>query len=88
MPETDLALANGGGIRGSIPAPQITGFTVATALAFDNPHVIAEITAAGLLAAMENAVSRIPASDGRFPQLAGAYLEYDPAGRASRTARR
>ena len=79
VPETDLALANGGGIRGSIPAPQITGFTVATALAFDNPHVVAEVTAAGLLAAMENAVSRIPASDGRFPQLAGAYLEYDPA---------
>jgi 2',3'-cyclic-nucleotide 2'-phosphodiesterase (5'-nucleotidase family) len=79
VPATDLALANGGGIRGSIPAPQITGFTVATALAFDNPHTIAEITAAGLLGAMENAVSRIPASDGRFPQLAGAYLEYDPS---------
>ncbi len=79
VPETDLALANGGGIRGSIPAPQMTGFTVATALAFDNPHMVAEITAAGLLAAMENAVSRIPASDGRFPQLAGAYLEYDPS---------
>jgi 2',3'-cyclic-nucleotide 2'-phosphodiesterase (5'-nucleotidase family) len=79
VPETDLALANGGGIRGSIPAPQITGFTVATALAFNNPHMIAEISAAGLLAAMENAVSRVPASDGRFPQLAGAYLEFDPS---------
>ena len=77
-PDVDLALANGGGIRGSIAPPQITGFTVASALAFDNPHVISEITAAGLLAAMENAVSRIPASDGRFPQLAGAYFEYDP----------
>ena len=77
-PKTDLAMGNGGGIRSSIPAPQITGFTVATALAFDNPHVIVEITAAGLLAALENGVSRLPASDGRFPQLAGAYLEYDP----------
>jgi 2',3'-cyclic-nucleotide 2'-phosphodiesterase (5'-nucleotidase family) len=79
VPETDLALANGGGIRGSIPAPQATGFTVATALAFDNPHAISEITAAGLLAAMENAVSRVPAADGRFPHLAGAYLEFDPS---------
>jgi 2',3'-cyclic-nucleotide 2'-phosphodiesterase (5'-nucleotidase family) len=77
VPATDLALANGGGIRGSIPAPQMTGFTVATALAFNNPHMVAEISAAGLLAAMENAVSRVPASDGRFPQLAGAYLEFD-----------
>ena len=41
--------------------------------------MISEITAAGLLAAMENAVSRVPASDGRFPQLAGAYLEFDPS---------
>ena len=79
VPATDLALANGGGIRGSIPSPQITGFTVATALAFDNPYIISEITAAGLLAAMENAVSRVPASDGRFPQLAGAHLEFDPS---------
>jgi 2',3'-cyclic-nucleotide 2'-phosphodiesterase (5'-nucleotidase family) len=78
VPQTDLALANGGGIRGSIPPPQITGFTVASALAFDNAHAIVEVTAAGLLAAMENAVSRVPAADGRFPQLAGAYLEYDP----------
>jgi hypothetical protein len=28
---------------------------------------------------MENAVSRVPASDGRFPHLASAYLEFDPS---------
>lgn len=77
----DIALKNGGGIRGSIPAPQMTGFTAAQALAFNNKQTVIEITATGLLATMENAVSRVPAADGRFPQLAGAYLEFD----ASRT---
>ncbi|HSE96563.1 MAG TPA: bifunctional metallophosphatase/5'-nucleotidase, partial [Methylomirabilota bacterium] len=79
-PDTDVALYNGGGYRGSIPGPRITGFTVASALAFDNPHVILEVTAAQLLAAMENAVSRVPAADGRFPQVAGLVVEFD-AGR-------
>jgi 2',3'-cyclic-nucleotide 2'-phosphodiesterase (5'-nucleotidase family) len=73
----DIALKNGGGLRGSIPAPQMTGFTTAQALAFDNKQTVTEITARGLLAAMENAVSRVPAADGRFPHLAGAYLEFD-----------
>jgi 5'-nucleotidase len=76
-PDTDIALYNGGGYRGSIPGPQITGFTVASALAFDNPHVILEVTASQLLAAMENAVSRVPAADGRFPQVAGLFVEFD-----------
>lgn len=73
----DLALKNGGGIRGSIAAPQTTGFTVAVALAFDNRQTVVEITAAGLIATMENAVSHVPAADGRYPHLAGAYLEFD-----------
>lgn len=73
----DLALKNGGGIRGSIAAPQMTGLAVAVALAFDNKQTVVEITAAGLIATMENAVSRVPAADGRYPHLAGAYLEFD-----------
>jgi 2',3'-cyclic-nucleotide 2'-phosphodiesterase (5'-nucleotidase family) len=35
------------------------------------------MTGEQLLATMENAVSRVPALDGRFPQVAGMYLEYD-----------
>ena len=30
-----------------------------------------------LLATMENSVSRVPAADGRFPQIAGIQLSYD-----------
>lgn len=75
----DLALKNGGGIRASLPAPQITGFTIASALAFDNRTAVVEVSGAALLAILENAVSRIPSADGRFPQLAGALVEYDPS---------
>lgn len=48
-----------------------------TALAFDNKLTLLELTGAQLLAAVENSVSRVPDADGRFPQIAGLYIEYD-----------
>ncbi len=73
----DIALKNGGGIRATILGPNITVLTVGTALAFNNSMAVVEVSGDELLAIMENAVSRVPAADGRFPQLAGVYLEYD-----------
>lgn len=73
----DVALKNGGGIRASITGPNITRLTIESALAFDNKTAVVELTGVEFLAAMENAVSRVPAADGRFPQLAGVHLEYD-----------
>ena len=73
----DVALKNGGGIRASIDGPAITRLAIESALAFDNQISVVELSAAELLAAMENAVSRNPESDGRFPQLAGVHLVYD-----------
>lgn len=74
----DIALKNGGGIRATILGPSITKLTVNTALAFDNKISVVELTATELIATIENAVSRVPAADGRFPQVAGLYLEYNP----------
>jgi len=73
----DVALKNGGGIRDDIDGPSITRLTVQAALAFDNTLTVLELTADQLIATMENAVSRVPAADGRFPQIAGMELEYD-----------
>lgn len=73
----DVALKNGGGIRDTILGPNITRLTIQAALAFDNQLAVLELTGAQLLATMENAVSRVPALDGRFPQIAGMTLEYD-----------
>lgn len=75
----DIALKNGGGIRDTIQGPAITRLLVNTALRFNNTLSIAELTAAEIIATFENAVSRYPAADGRFPQIAGVFLEFDPA---------
>jgi len=76
--DADLAFTNGGGIRDSIPAPQVTGFPVASALPFDNGLLVVEATAAQLYAALENGVGRVPALDGRFPQVAGLRMAFEP----------
>lgn len=78
-PGVDVALKNGGGIRDTITGPSVTRLTIGAALAFDNRLSILELTGAQLLAAMENSVSRVPALDGRFPQIAGMTLEFDPS---------
>lgn len=77
--DIDVALKNGGGIRDTITGPAIIRLTVKAALAFDNKLAVVELTGDQLLAAMENAVSRFPSADGRFPQIAGMTLEYDPS---------
>ncbi len=74
----DVALKNGGGIRDTIQGPNITRLTIGAALAFDNKLAVVALTGREMLAVMENAVSRAPALDGRFPQVAGMALEYDP----------
>jgi 2',3'-cyclic-nucleotide 2'-phosphodiesterase (5'-nucleotidase family) len=73
----DVALKNGGGIRDSILGPNIIRLTIQAALAFNNQLAVLEMTGDQLIAAMENAVSRVPSLDGRFPQIAGMFLEYD-----------
>jgi 2',3'-cyclic-nucleotide 2'-phosphodiesterase (5'-nucleotidase family) len=74
----DAALKNGGGIRAPILGPNVTKLSVGSALAFDNNLAIVELTGSELLAVMENGFSRVPALDGRFPQVAGMYVEYNP----------
>jgi 2',3'-cyclic-nucleotide 2'-phosphodiesterase (5'-nucleotidase family) len=73
----DVALKNGGGIRDTILGPNIIRLTIQAALAFDNKLAVLELSGKQMLATMENAVSRVPALDGRFPQIAGMQLDYD-----------
>lgn len=77
FPATDIALKNGGGIRDTIDGPSIIRLTIQAALAFDNTLTVLEMTGDQVLAAMENSVSRVPALDGRFPQVAGIQMDYD-----------
>jgi 2',3'-cyclic-nucleotide 2'-phosphodiesterase (5'-nucleotidase family) len=77
LTSVDIAFKNGGGIRDSITGPNIIRLTIQAALAFDNKQSLVSVNGEQLLAALENAVSRVPAGDGRYPQTAGMFMEYD-----------
>jgi 2',3'-cyclic-nucleotide 2'-phosphodiesterase (5'-nucleotidase family) len=77
-----VALTNGGGIRGDRTYPAGTVLTrkdILTELPFGNVAVLALVTGADLLAALENGVSQVEDNAGRFPQVAGMSFVYDAA---------
>lgn len=67
----DAAITNGGGIRASIAAGDITKKDINTVLPFGNELSIVEITGAELLEALEVATSVTPEALGGFPHVAG-----------------
>lgn len=75
----EIALTNGGGIRDSIPAGDITKKQLVTVFPFGNYAVMLEVTGEQLLSALENGVSLYPAADGRFPQVSGMTFRFDPS---------
>ncbi len=79
----NVAITNGGGIRASIAAGQVTVGSVLLVLPFGNTIALTTITGAQLLAAIENGLSQInfvtpSGSAGRFPQVAGLRFSYNP----------
>jgi 2',3'-cyclic-nucleotide 2'-phosphodiesterase (5'-nucleotidase family) len=72
-----IALMNGGGIRDSIPAGDITKKQVYTVLPFGNYLWVTTLTGKELKVVLENGVSKLPAIDGRYPHLAGASFTVD-----------
>lgn len=82
----DVAIANGGGIRGDRTYDAGTVLTrkdILGELPFGNVTVLIELSGADLLAALENGVSEVEDKAGRFPQVSGMTYSYDasrPAG--------
>jgi 2',3'-cyclic-nucleotide 2'-phosphodiesterase (5'-nucleotidase family) len=77
----DLAIANGGGIRADRtydPGTVLTRRDILTELPFGNATVLTEIPGSQVLAALENGFSQVETGSGRFPQLSGAEVVYDP----------
>ena len=77
----EIGLTNGGGIRGDrtyAVGAELTRKDVLGELPFGNTVVLMELSGADLLAALENGVSRVEDWAGRFPQIAGLRLAYDP----------
>ncbi len=76
----DIALANGGGIRGDRTydaGAKLTRRDILTELPFGNVTVVTEIPGSQVLAALENGVSQVEKGAGRFPQVSGLSFAFD-----------
>lgn len=77
----DVAITNGGGIRGDTtyePETVITRRDVLKELPFGNKTVLLEVAGGDIRAALENGVSQIENGGGRFPHVSGMTLTFDP----------
>lgn len=77
----DVALTNGGGIRGDRvyePGAVLTRRDVVTELPFGDRTVVLQVTGRDLAAALENGLGGIEDGAGRFPHLSGLTVAYDP----------
>ena len=72
-----IAIQNGGGLRASIDAGEVTMGEVLTVLPFQNTLSTFQVTGEALLDALENGVSRVEEGSGRFPQVAGLSYTFD-----------
>ncbi len=78
-----IAIQNGGGMRASIDAGEITMGEVFTVLPFQNALATFELKGSDVVAALENGLSKIEEAAGRFPQVSGLSYAFDaskPAG--------
>ncbi|MEJ2022569.1 MAG: 5'-nucleotidase C-terminal domain-containing protein [Maritimibacter sp.] len=86
----DIAITNGGGIRGDRTydaGATLTRRDVLTELPFGNVTVMTEIPGSQVLAALENGVSQVENGAGRFPQVSGMSFTYDPSADAGSRVR-
>lgn len=87
---TDIAFANGGGIRASAKKGDFTLKDAKSILPFGNKIVKVEATGEMVLKALENGVSGVEKLAGGFLQVSGIAYEYDadkPAGQRVRSVR-
>jgi 2',3'-cyclic-nucleotide 2'-phosphodiesterase (5'-nucleotidase family) len=77
----EVALMNGGGLRGNAvlaAGAPITRGTILAELPFGNLAMLIELGGADLKAALENGVGQVESQAGRFPQVSGFSFRYDP----------
>ena len=81
----DIAITNGGGIRADRtyePGTILTRRDILTELPFGNVTVLTEVTGQQVLDALENGFSKVEDGGGRFPQVSGMTVVYDPTAAA------
>ena len=84
----DAAIVNSGGIRGDriYPAGPLTRRTLVALHPFGNVVCTLRVTGRTLLAALNHGVSKLPASNGAFPQVSGLTFTIDQRAAADRRA--
>jgi 5'-nucleotidase/UDP-sugar diphosphatase len=83
----DIAIMNGGGIRADRTydaGAKLTRRDILTELPFGNVTQLTEIPGSQVLAALENGVSLVEKGAGRFPQVSGLTMVYDPSAEAGK----
>ncbi|GAA6182369.1 MULTISPECIES: bifunctional metallophosphatase/5'-nucleotidase [unclassified Shimia] len=73
----EIAIQNGGGLRASIDAGEVTMGEVLTVLPFQNTLSTFEVSGEAIVAALENGVSKLEDGAGRFAQVAGMSYTFD-----------
>lgn len=79
--KADLAILNGGGIRGDKIYPagaKLKRRDILDELPFSSKSVLTAVSGKNILAALENGLSRLEKRSGRFPQTAGLRVTADP----------
>lgn len=85
--KADVAITNGGGIRADALHPAGTTLTrkdIFAELPFGNVGILVEMSGADLLSTLEHGVSKVGEKAGRFPQVSGLTMVYDPKTPAGR----
>lgn len=76
---TDCAIMAGGTVRGDqiYPPGVIKLGDIINCFPFEDPVVVIKVTGAAIVKALENGVSKVPALEGRFPQVSNINFTYD-----------
>jgi 5'-nucleotidase/UDP-sugar diphosphatase len=76
---TEIAMLNSGQIRDSIPQGPVDLKRILRVLPFESSIVTVTITGRRLRQALENSASMLPGTSGRFLQISGLTVTYDPS---------
>lgn len=72
-----IAITNGGGLRASIDAGDVSMGEAITVLPFQNTVATFQLKGEGIREALENGLSKLEEAGGRFPQVAGLKYSFD-----------
>ena len=75
---TQIGWMNGGGIRAEAPGPSFTTRDAYSIAPFDNKVMAVEVSGAGIVQALEQAVAKVDTLGGGFPQVSGMSYAYSP----------